>query len=208
EKSVRNLLNVKLYIDTIKNKNYGKYIIIFFVAVFSFSNIFGTYQLFAERKEGLGLSQAEIGYLFSFMGIIGALVQIFLIKIFQKKIGEANTLILGNFLTIFGLGLIGFSQSVEVLLAITAVLSVGNGFNNTVSISLLSQNVKPDEQGTVLGINQSLSAFARFLGPLWGGFTYQYFGYQYPFITGGIIMIFATFYTYNVLKKNKPSVAV
>jgi len=206
EKSVKKLLNIKLYLNTITNKNYGKYIIIFFVAVFSFSNIFGTYQLFAERKDGLALNQAEIGYLFSFMGIIGALVQIFLIKIFQKKIGESNTLILGNFLTIFGLGLIGFSQSVWVLLAITAVLSVGNGFNNTVSISLLSQNVPHHEQGTVLGINQSLSAFARFLGPLWGGFTYQYFGYQYPFITGGIIMIFATFYTYNILKRNKHQV--
>ncbi|MBS1517871.1 MAG: MFS transporter [Bacteroidetes bacterium] len=202
EKKFRNPLNVKLIIENLANKKYGKYIIIFFIAVFSFSNIFGTYQLFAERPDGLALDQAQIGYLFSFMGIIGALVQIFLIRFVQKRFGEENTLVLGNFLTIFGLGLIGFSTSIGVLLAVTAVLSVGNGFNNTASVSLLSQNVSPENQGSVLGINQSLSAFARFLGPLWGGFVYQYLGYQYPFITGGIIMIFATFYTYKTLKRN------
>ncbi len=196
-------INFKKIAETVGNKKYGKFVIIFFIAVFSFSNIFGTYQLFAERKDGLALNQAEIGYMFSFMGIAGAIVQIFLIRIIQKKIGEENTLILGNFLTIFGIGLIGFTSSVGTLLAVTAVLAIGNGFNNTASISLLSQNVSPNEQGTVLGMNQSLSAFARFLGPMWGGFAYQCFGYQYPFITGGIIMLFATFYTYSVLKKNK-----
>lgn len=196
-----NSLNVKLYLDTIKNPAFGKYILIFFVAVFSFSNIFGTFQLFAERKDGLNLDQAEVGYMFSFMGLIGAMVQLFFLKFFTKKFGETNTLIIGCFLTIFGLGLIGFSTNVIFLLFVIVLLSTGNGMNGTVAISLLSQNVNKEEQGTILGVNQSLGSLARFFGPVWGGFVYQFLGYRFPFITGGVFMLFLTIYAFRVLKK-------
>lgn len=196
-----NPLNINLTLAVLKNPLIGKYIIIFFVAVFSFSNIFGTFQLFAERKEGLNFNQAEVGYIFSFLGIIGALVQIFFIKFIQKIIGEQRSLILGNFFAIVGLGLIGFSTNLGFLLFVLFLLAIGNGFNNTVAISLLSQNVNREEQGTVLGINQSLSSLARFFGPVWGGFVYQNFGYKYPFITGGVFMLLITIYSLNVLKE-------
>ncbi|MEP7147150.1 MAG: MFS transporter [bacterium] len=199
-----NPLNVRVIISILKDKSIGKYIIIFFVVVFAFSNIFGTIQLFAERKEGLNLNQAQIGYLFSFMGIVGAFVQIFFIKIVQRIAGEEKTVILGNFLAIFGLGLIGFSPNIYFLLTFIFLLGVGNGMSNTVTISLLSQNINRDQQGTVLGINQSLSSLARFFGPVWGGFVYQHLGYKFPFITGGVFMALVTIYSYNVFKKKLP----
>ena len=198
-----NPFNMRIFLTALSNKSYGKYMIIFFVAVFSFSNIFGTFQLFAERKEGLNMNQAEIGYIFSFMGVMGALVQIFLLKIINKKIGEENTLILGSFIAIFGLGLIGYSTNLIFLLFVIVILSVGNGLNNTVSISMLSQSVGKEEQGTILGINQSLGSLARFLGPVWGGFVYQFLGYKYPFITGGLFMLIITLYSYYIIKKKK-----
>ncbi|MBK6536500.1 MAG: MFS transporter [Ignavibacteria bacterium] len=198
-----NPFNLRIFLTALSNKSYGKYMIIFFVAVFSFSNIFGTFQLFAERKEGLNMNQAEIGYIFSFMGVMGALVQIFLLKIINKKIGEENTLILGSFIAIFGLGLIGFSTNLIFLLFVIVILSVGNGLNNTVSISMLSQSVGKEEQGTILGINQSLGSLARFLGPVWGGFVYQFLGYKYPFLTGGLFMLIITLYSYYIIKKKK-----
>lgn len=200
-KKSRNPLNVKLILSVLKNDRIGKYIIIFFVTVFAFSNIFGTLQLFAERKNGLNLSQSEIGYLFSFMGITGAFVQLFLLKIIKKEFGEEKTIILGCFLAFVGLVFIGFSSNLIFLLLLIFLLSVGNGMSSTVSISLLSQNIGPQEQGTILGINQSLGAFARFLGPTWGGFVYQYLGYQSPFVTGGIFMLIISIYSLRVLKK-------
>ncbi len=185
----------------LSDKSIGKYIIIFFVAVFSFSNIFGTFQLFAERKNGLNFNQAEVGYIFSFMGIVGALVQIFFIKLANRIMSEEQTLILGNMFAMVGLGLIGFSTSLTFLLIVIFLLCIGNGFNNTVAISLLSQNVNREQQGTVLGINQSLSSLARFFGPVWGGFVYQNLGFKYPFITGGVFMLLITIYSFNVLKQ-------
>jgi DHA1 family tetracycline resistance protein-like MFS transporter len=197
----RKILDVKLISDTLKNKNFGKYILIYTAGVFSFSNIFGTFQLYAGRKEGLSYNQSEIGLIFSFMGICNALVQIFLIRYFTKQIGEQNSLILGCFLSVFGLGLIGFSPTTIILMIVIAVLAVGNGLSNTVSVSLLSQHVSKDKQGTVLGVNQSLGSLARFFGPVWGGMVYQWVGYKYPFVTGGLIMLAVTVYAYQKVRK-------
>jgi MFS family permease len=51
---------------------------------------------------------------------------------------------------------------------------------------LISEVTSETEQGITLGMNQSLSSFARVLGPLWGGFAFEYLGYPFPFITGAI----------------------
>lgn len=191
-----NPLDIKLITSVMRNEATGKFVIIFFVVVFAFSNIFGTVQLFAERHDGLNLNQAEIGYIFSFMGISGAFVQLFLLRFVRRFVGEEKILIAGNFIAMFGLGLIGYSESITMLLVLFFILAVGNGMSNTVSISLLSQNVSKENQGKVLGINQSLGALARFLGPTWGGFVYQHLGYKFPFLTGGIFMGLITVYSY------------
>jgi MFS family permease len=77
---------------------------------------------------------------------------------------------------------------------------------------LVSKFSNPDEQGGILGINQSLSALARFFGPTWGGFVYQFLGFQFPFFTGGFFMLIGTIlslkllhdkYDYNLYKAKK-----
>lgn len=201
-----NPLNFNLITRTLKNPAIGKYIIIFFIVVFAFSNIFGTIQLFAERKDTLNMNQEEVGYVFSFMGIAGAFVQLFLLKYIQRFLSDKKILVLGNFIAIFGLSLIGFSPTAVLLVCFIFLLAIGNGMSNTVTISLLSQNIGREEQGTILGINQSLSAFARFLGPVCGGFVYEYLGYKYPFVIGGIFMSLVTIYSFNVMKERKLAV--
>lgn len=196
-------LDFKLMWNVVKNPVVGKYIIITFIIIFAFSNIFGTFQLFAERDEGFNMSQEEVGYLFSLLGIVGALVQLFLIKRFQNAFGEKNTLIFGVFICIFGLGYIGFSTTIPFLLLSLTVLALGNSLSNTVIMSLISQASSPREQGTILGVSTSLGSLARFLGPVWGGLVYEKLGYKYPFITGGVFMLIVTIYCVMKIKRNR-----
>lgn len=195
------LVNLKAVKDVITNKTVGIFVVIFFFITFSFANIHATFLLFAERPEGMNLNQQEVGLLLSFLGIVGALVQGTLIKFFKVKIGEEKSLIIGNILTMIGLFFIPFSGNLYYLLAVLVVLAFGNGLNNPMVLSLISTNVSRDEQGSVLGINQSLGSLARFFGPVWGGFVYQEFGYQYPFISGAVIMLLITIFSLKILKK-------
>ena len=184
-------LDVRKIIDVIVSPKIGYLVIISFFIIFAYSNIFGTFQLFAVRRDGL----AQIGYLFSFLGIMGSFVQLVFLRLFKHLFGDERSLIIGIFLSIFGLGLIGYSTNIPVLLIILFILAFGNGINNTIPLSLISQNIGSDEQGSILGVNQSLGSLARFFGPVWGGVVYEYLGYKAPFITGGAIMLLLTFYT-------------
>lgn len=194
------IINLKAVNDVIKHKDVGIYVIIFFFITFSFANIFGNFQYFIERKDGLGMNEQQTGYLLSFLGIIAAIVQSVLIKPFKKFIGEEKSVIFGNVLVAIGLFFIPFSTNVWILLGVLTLLAFGNGLNNAMALGLISQNVSRQDQGGVLGINQSLSSLARFLGPLWGGFIYDRLGYHYPFISGAIFMTVITIIALYVLR--------
>jgi MFS family permease len=65
---------------------------------------------------------------------------------------------------------------------------------------MISKHSEDHLQGAVLGINHSMSSLARVLGPLWGGFAYDFLGYQFPFLTGGafaFLTLLATIFLLN-----------
>jgi MFS family permease len=197
------IVNIKAVHDVIRNKNVGIYIIIFFFITFSFANIFGNFQYFVERPEGFNMNKWEMGLCLSYLGIAAAIVQSFLIKFFKKFIGEWKSVIFGNMLVFAGIFMIPFSFNLTFFYFVLTILGFGNGLNNTMTIGLISQNVSRDEQGGVLGINQSLSSLARFLGPLWGGFIYDKFGYHFPFISGAMFMLLITVISLIFVKNEK-----
>lgn len=201
-KGVR-IINFRGVHDVVTNKRVGIYVIIFFFITFSFANIHATFLLFAERKDGLNLNQEEVGLLLSFIGVIAAIVQGTMIKFFKNKIGEEKSLILGNILTGIGLALIPFSINIPIMLLSLTVLAFGNGLNNPMVLGLISQNVGPDEQGSVLGVNQALGSLARFFGPVWGGFIYQSLGFRSPFLSGALFMILITVFSIVYLKPQR-----
>ena len=103
-----------------------------------------------------------------------------------------------------GLALLPFSGNFLGLAVVVIVLSFGTGLLQPTLLSLISEVASESEQGTVLGINQSFSAFARVLGPLWGGFAFEFLGYPFPFLTGAfftfLIVLFSIFYLSKAIK--------
>lgn len=195
----------------IKHPNVGFLIILYFIITFSIANIYATFQLYAESRDGFSFDVEQVSYLFAFLGITGALMQGVLIRPLLKIFDERKLLIAGNIIMAVGLGSIPFSHHHIVYLLISCFLmGVGNGLNLPISLSLISKFSGRDEQGGILGLNQSMSSFARFLGPTWGGFVYQFLGFAAPFITGGIFMVLASFYSLKllherfVIKKTEP----
>jgi MFS family permease len=54
---------------------------------------------------------------------------------------------------------------------------------------MISKLSPDNEQGSILGMNQSFASLARVLGPLWGGFAYDFIGFQFPFLTGAVFTL-------------------
>lgn len=187
-------------LEALKHPHVGFLILLYFIITFSFSNIFSTFQLYAESDSGFNFNIEQISYLFAYMGLLGAFVQGVLLRFLIKLIDEKKLLIIGNFVMAIGLATIPFSQKNLVFLLFSVLLlGIGNGLNQPLTLSLVSKFTDPDEQGGILGINQSLASLARFLGPSWGGLVYERIGFPAPFLTGGLFMVFATILSFKLL---------
>ncbi|RPI15076.1 MAG: MFS transporter [Ignavibacteriae bacterium] len=184
----------------LQHPNVGFLIVLFFIITFSVANIYSTFQLYAESSSGFSFNIEQISYVFAYMGLIGAVVQGWAIRPLVKVFDERKLLIWGNVIMAIGLGAIPFSHhSIPLLLLSLLLLGVGNGLNQPMTLSLVSKFTGPDEQGGILGINQSLSSLARFFGPAWGGLVYERIGFAAPFLTGAIFMIGGTFLSFKLL---------
>jgi MFS transporter, DHA1 family, tetracycline resistance protein len=198
--SLKNGIN-KL-VTALKHPHVGFLILLFFIIVFSISNIFSTFQLYAESKEGFSYDIEQVSYLFAYSGLIGALTQGLLIRPILKIFDERKVFIAGCLIMGLGLGTIPFSHHVLGFLLVSILfMSFGNGLCFSIGMGLISKFTHADEQGGILGLTQSLASLARFIGPSWGGLVYHYISFAAPFLTGGIVMMGATVLSLRLLKE-------
>ncbi|MFZ1729204.1 MAG: MFS transporter [Bacteroidota bacterium] len=170
----------------LKRPKIGMLLILFFLVTFGYANIYATFPMISTRE--FGFSEREVGYLFGFMGIIGAITQGGLIRTLSQRYEERWIFFVGAVFTSVGLTLIPFAPGTLALLAVLAILSLGSGLMTPSCLSLISRHADERQQGGILGVNQSLGAFGRVLGPIWGAFVFHVFGTSWPFITGGIVL--------------------
>ena len=65
------------------------------------------------------------------------------------------------------------------------------GFNSPSLLSSISQLADNRDQGSTLGVSQSLGSLARIIGPMWGGWVFDQFGIGFPFYTSAGLMLVA-----------------
>jgi DHA1 family tetracycline resistance protein-like MFS transporter len=182
----RSILNTDAILKAFKNPSLAILISLFFILTFSFANIYGTFALLGLQV--YGFTDLQNGYMFGIIGLSSALVQGGLIGPITKFFGKKRILIIGSFLIMVTLAIIPYAGNFLWLAVDSIFLSFGTGMLQPTLLSLISEVASEAEQGITLGVNQSLSALARMFGPLWGGFTFQYLGYPFPFLTGAAFM--------------------
>jgi MFS transporter, DHA1 family, tetracycline resistance protein len=192
----RKIFNVEGFKKILNNTPVLLVIAMFFILTFSVANIYGTFALLGAKV--YNLTNIQIGSIYGVIGLISAIVQGGLIGRLSKKYSDNQLITVGSFLLALGLAFLPFGGSYYGLIFIIVVLSLGTGTLQPILLSLISKVAPEKDQGIVLSVNQSISAFARVLGPLWGGFAFQYIGYKYPFLTGSactlLILLFSVFY--------------
>jgi MFS transporter, DHA1 family, tetracycline resistance protein len=192
----RKIFNVDGFKKILDNTPVLLVIAMFFILTFSVANIYGTFALLGTQI--YHFSNIQNGAIYGVIGIVSAIVQGGLIGKLSKKYSDNQLITAGSFLLASGLVMIPFGGSFIGLMIVIAILALGTGTLQPILLSLISKVAPEHEQGMVLSVNQSMSAFARVLGPLWGGFSFQYVGYKFPFFTGAastlLILLFSVFY--------------
>jgi MFS transporter, DHA1 family, tetracycline resistance protein len=141
----------------------------------------------AATTESLRHAAMLTSYVLIAVGITAIVVQGGLIGKLARRFGEGRLLKVG--LTFVAAGLLAIPLAGQLgsylfLMLVCSWIAMGSGMSNPSLVSLLSQSVNADEQGTTLGLAQSLSALGRVIGPSVAGWLFE-MGIGLPFWIGG-----------------------
>ncbi|EYF08753.1 MFS transporter [Chondromyces apiculatus] len=136
----------------------------FFFFSLSFATLTGGLSFYLQRR--FSFTMKNVGHLYAYSGLIGGMVQGGLIGRMAKKLGEQRIAIMGFALMAVGYAFLGALYTLPMLLVVVAFSSIGSAVVRPVLTTLITKSVGPHEQGTVLGVSQTLSCLALITGPL------------------------------------------
>jgi DHA1 family tetracycline resistance protein-like MFS transporter len=154
-------------VQSLRKPRLGFVLIIYFMFIVAFSIMTTSFSLFTMFR--FGYDAQHTGYLFAYVGIIAVIIQGGLIGKLVKRFGEMPLVVIGAFLfagSLFAVPFVGpAAGGLIALLVGGGLFSVGNSLSAPSLTSLASKSVGPGEQGSVLGVTQSVASLARAVGP-------------------------------------------
>ena len=181
----------------------SRLILIFFLVILAFAGMESTFALWAIGQFGWGPRQ--VGYVFSYVGILSAILQGGLIGWLTRLFGEERLLFCGLALIGAGLLTLPFARNLAVLAPGLTALAIGMGLTQPSLNSLISRRAGREEQGEVLGVSQSVGSLSRVLGPAAAGFFFGEFGRNAAFFWGAVLVVAALLVTLKLIRS--PGVA-
>ena len=154
-------------LESFKQPKLGFVLIIYFLFIVAFSIMTTSFSLYTMFR--FGYDAQHNGYLFAYVGLIAVIIQGGLIGRLVKRFGELPLVIFGALcfaVSLFAVPFVGpAAGGLAGLLIGGGVFSLGNSLATPALTSLASKSAGAAQQGTVLGVTQSVASLARAVGP-------------------------------------------
>jgi MFS family permease len=164
----------------------GRLMLLTFLVGFGFTGIESVFGLWGEARFGWG--PREVGWCFAVAGGVSAVTQFFVTGPLSERFGEARVLAGGMALTVIGCAAQTLSTGIVMTTALMAVTALGQAVSWPNVGALISRTADPDVQGQVLGLNNAVGAFARFVGPLSAGLAFAGISINAPFVMAALVV--------------------
>lgn len=139
-----------------------------------------------------GWTEREVGYLFMTMGLLIALVNIFIVGPLFKVVGEVRAILIGTVLFTTGsIGVWFLGQSLFYTFLCFPMLMIGLTLAFPAMNSEVSKRTDPSLQGAALGLSNGLAALGRVAGPLTAGVLFSPLYPSAPFLIVTIVGVIA-----------------
>ena len=169
-------LGLHVYWKCFKNKELGPLLWQFLFFIFAFVIFISGFALFAERRftyQGAAFGAKEVSYIFAYVGLLGIIVQAGLIGRLVHALGENRLVKLGFVGMFLGFFLLGWIHSIPLLLVAVTVSFVGSSILRPSLMSLITQKIGRNQQGTAIGLTQSLFSLSQIVAPVISGILIQ-----------------------------------
>lgn len=144
----------------------------FFVFSLMFGLFLSGFALFAERRfmaGGHAFGPKEVGYIYAYAGLLGMIIQGWLLKKLVGRFGERTLMLAGYACAAAGLAGFSFVRSLAALMPAFTATAFGQSVLRPSLTSLVTRHAERKEQGAVLGLTQSLYSVAMIAAPLVSG---------------------------------------
>jgi MFS family permease len=162
----------------------GRALIVTLLYTSAFAAAESTFGLWAQSRFGWGPQQLSLA--FASVAVTAAIAQGFLTGRLTRRYGEATMLATGLAIISVTLALqplgAGMTRSI-ILLALTVF---GQALALPNISALISRTTSPNRQGAMLGLNMSVGAAARALGPVVGGALFSVAGADAPLFAAAV----------------------
>jgi predicted MFS family arabinose efflux permease len=169
------------------------------IAPFAFAGYTVALPLWAGAT--LGWKERELGMFFILVGLVAAIVQGGFFRVLTRRFGDRALLITGMVGMAVSIGVVPFLATSGALFAWTAVLAFSNSIMSPAAAGLVSTLAGANEQGTVLGVAQSLAALGRFSGPAAIGAAYDSITPTAAFLAAAGVMLVGWIASLGVAKR-------
>jgi MFS transporter, DHA1 family, tetracycline resistance protein len=180
--------------------------VMFFTTTFAFAGMESTFGLWAYHR--LHWGPRQVGIVFAVVGVVLVIVQGGLIGRIIKRYGEPRALLAGTVLIGIGLALLAAAREPVLGIAASAWLALGMGLASPSTSALISREAAADEQGGILGVNQSVGSFARIAGPAVAGQAFEFGGPSAPYVVGALVMLVSAFIAWQVVRQRSAALTV
>jgi MFS family permease len=184
-----------------KTPTLGLLLSLFFVANFAFSNLEGTFFLFADQHFHMTRFQGAI--ILTVVGVTGVIVQGFVVPRLVPKFGEVNLVRTSYILQSPAMAILPWAPPWIPMILACIVLSGASGLGQPNLSSLISRITPANMAGGIFGVTQSLGAIARIFGPL-VAIPMLKLAYWLPYTFAGVLLLVPLF---GMLKFRQPDPA-
>ena len=149
----------------------------FFAFIFCFSTFMSGFPLFAERRftwDGHAFGPKEVGYVYAYVGVLGVILQGGLIGRLSRILGDRKLVTGGLIVSGVAFVALAWTFGIRNLLIVTALIACGTGVVRPAITSLITQSIGKWEQGSVLGLTQSLQSVAAIVAPFLAGLMIEH----------------------------------
>jgi MFS family permease len=172
---------------TFSSPTLGSMAVISFLLYMAWTLFLAIFALWANRV--LDHGPTEIGFLFMYSGLVGAVSQFTIIGPLAKRIGETNVVLLTVIAMIIGLLTMAVATTPMTTIIAITLLSAAHSIFTPIVTAIASKESTPRDRGVILGVFQSIGSLGRVAGPLFSGAAFAQLGYSSPFQIGAAVMV-------------------
>ena len=177
----------------------GPIILVFFMASLGFGAFEVTLAMFLEDTFRFDKDNSFL--IFAYIGFVLMLTQGVLYRRLASRVSETTFIAMGILFMALGVAIMGginlgkaqgfdWALRMEFLFAALTAAVVGFAFLTPSAQALISRRTSSERQGEILGVNQSASAMARILGPVFGVTLYTSTeSHLLPYIAGAVLLV-------------------